>query len=234
MTTLFKFQENQRYYFPELPEDITAIAAYGRTLNYGEAFAYLYRRFGDSSERRDSYKDLAIYYLSTPLESVALAVFPHHESYPFKCLANSDTRNKLYQECEIITDKFEKRFETWCKENNKIVFSKYEWKNTPEQLEHLKSWLILNNLEECYAEADVELPKELADRFLNECQAEFMAVRNWYFDNVENLSNLTGDFHKQVQAALMTTIKDLMTPINIRDWEINILGKIMGSKKAYK
>jgi hypothetical protein len=54
----------------------------------------------------------------------------------------------------------------------------------------------------------------------------FMAVRDWYFDNVENLSNLAGDFHKQVQAALMTTIKDLMTPINIRDWEINILGKI--------
>jgi hypothetical protein len=225
MTTLFKFQENQRYYFPEFPEDITAIAAYGRTLNYGEAFAYLYRRFGDSPERRDSYKDLAVYYLSTPLESVALAVFPHHESYPFKCLADSDTRDKLYQERKIITDKFEKRFETWCKENNKPVFSRYDWENTPEQLDYLKSWLISNSLE-CYTESDDELPKEVADRFLNQLQDSFMITKAWYFDNVENLSELTGDFHKEVQSALITTIKDLLTPVNIRDWEINILGKI--------
>jgi hypothetical protein len=225
MTTFFKFDENQTYYSPEIPEDITAAIAYNRNLNYGEAFAYLYRRFGDSPEKRDKYKDLAVYCLSTPLESVALAVFPHHESYPFKCWVDSETRKKLYQESEVIRYEFEERFNAWCKENNKIVFPKYGWKNTPEELEYLKSWLISNNLE-IYVDADIKLPKELADKFLNECQVEFVAFRTWYFDNVENVNNLAGDFHKQVQAALMVTIKDLLTPVNIRDWEINILGKI--------
>lgn len=224
MTTLFKFDDNQRYYSPEIPEDITAITAYNRNLNYGEAFAYLYRRFGDSPEKRDEYKDLAVYYLSTPLESVALAVFPHHESYPFKCLVDGETRIKLYQEQKILTDEFEERFNIWCRENNKIVFSEYDWQNTPEQLDYLKSWLISNGIEG-YENPDVVLPQELADRFLGECQTEFMAVRTWYFDNVENSYNLAGDFHKQVQEALMATIKDLLTPVNIRDWEINILGK---------
>jgi hypothetical protein len=225
MTTLFKFQENQEYHSSEIPEHISSKNAYGRSLNYGEAFAYLYRRFGDSPERRDTYKDLAVYYLSTPLESVALAVFPHHESYPFKCLTDIDARDKLYQERKIITDKFEERFKTWHRENNKPVFSRYDWKNTPEQLDYLKSWLISNSLE-CYIESDDELPKEVADRFLNQLQDSFMIARAWYFDNVENLSELTGDFHKEVQSALITTIKDLLTPVNIRDWEINILGKI--------
>lgn len=225
MTTFFKFDEDQTYYSPEIPCDITAAIAYDRNLNYGEAFAYLYRRFGDSPEKRDEYKDLAVYCLSTPLESVALAVFPHHESYPFKCWVDSETRKKLYQEDKVIGDEFEERFSAWRKENNKIVFSKYGWKNTPEQLDYLKSWLVLNGIKG-YENPDVVLPKELADRFLGECQTEFMFVRNWYFDNVENRSNLAGDFHKQVRAALMVTIKDLLTPVNIRDWEINILGKI--------
>lgn len=225
MTTLFKFDENSTYYSPEIPEDITSAIAYNRNLNYGEAFAYLYRRFGDSPEKGDEYKDLAVYYLSTPLESVALAVFPHRESYPFKCLVDGDTRKKLYQEREIITDAFEERFNAWCKKENKIVFSRYNWQNTPEQLDYLKSWLMLNDLE-CYAKEDIKLPKELADRFLDELQNKFMTVRHYYSDNIEDLSNLAGDFHKQVQSALMVTIKDLLTPVNIRDTEINILGKI--------
>jgi hypothetical protein len=224
-TTLFKFNETQRYYLPEIPEDITANFAYNRTLNYGEAFAYLYRRFGDSPDKRDSYKDLAVYYLSTPLKSVALVVSPHHEWYPFKCLVDSDTRKKLYQEQKIFIDEFEERFANWCRENNKTVFSKYDWQNTPKQLDYLKSWLILNKIEG-YENPDVVLPKELFDQFLAESQDKFVDLRNWYFNNVESLNDLAGDFHKEVQAALMTTIKDLLTPVNIRDWEINILGKI--------
>lgn len=225
MTTLFKFEENQKYYFPEFPEDISSLIAYGQMLNYGEAFAYLYRRFGDSLEPKDSYKDLAVYYLTTPLTSVALTVFPHRESYPFKCLVDSVAKDKLYQERKIITDEFEDRFNSWCKENDKTVFSKYDWQNTDEQLDYLKSWLISNGIEG-HENPDAALPEELFDRFLDECQTGFMSIRNWYFDNVESLSNLTGNFHEQVQAALMTTIKDLLAPVNIRDWEINILGKI--------
>lgn len=225
MTTLFEFDNNQKYFHPEIPEDISSVIAYGRPLNYGEAFAYLYRRFGDSSDRKDQYKDLGVYYLSTPLDNVALTVFPHHESYPFKCLVDSDARKKLYQEREVIRHKFEERFEDWCKKNNKVVFCRHKWENTPEQLEYLGAWLSANNLG-YLTESDDELPKELSDRFLCETQAQFMSVRNYYFGSVENLHDLSGDFHKEVQSALMVTIEDLLTPVNIRDWEINILGKV--------
>lgn len=226
MTTLFNFQDNQTYYSCDIfnhTEDMSSVSVYNQRLNYGEAFAYLYRRFGDSPEKRDSYKDLAVYYLSTPLESVVLVVSPHHESYPFNYLVDADTRKKLYQEQKIIRDEFEERFDTWCKENNRIVFSKYNWGNTPEQLEYLRSWLTSNDIKG-FEDNNIELPKELSDKFLDEIQNEFMTVRRYYFDNVEDLT--AGDFCKQVKSALMVTIKDLLTPVNIRDWQINILGKI--------
>ena len=225
MTSLFSFNENQKYFYPEIPEDISSAIAYNRVLNYGEAFAYLYRRFGNPSGQEDRYKDLAIYYLTTPMESVALAVFPHHENYPFKCLVSNEVNNRLYQERQVIIDEFEARFNAWCKENNKTVFSRYHWQNTPEQLDYLNSWLIANNLKH-YTKTDDELPREIANKFLCESQAEFRSVRDYYFDNVETLRNISGDFHKEVQAALMVTIKDLLTPVNIRDWQINILGKL--------
>jgi len=71
----FKFDSSKVYEddyieFEALPEGF-------ETATYGSLFAYMYRRFGITEHESGTHDEIATWFITTPIETVALCVSPH-------------------------------------------------------------------------------------------------------------------------------------------------------------
>ena len=99
-----------------------AVKIFGPYLNYGEIFAYLFRRFGYPLRGWDDYKELTVYYLTTRMDGVVLWVKPNtHTILCFGYMLRSDINAKCRFERLRPLIYRTKKFKRWAAQRYRVI-----------------------------------------------------------------------------------------------------------------
>lgn len=204
-------------------------------INYGEAFAYLFRRFGYPRFGWDGYKTLVHYYLSTPMDGVVLIVEPNAFGVcPFGYILRKDLDIKCYEEeHKPITEWFERLY-TWVKKEHDIEF--YDVLGGDKKRIQ-KTWINWLSFRYPNVTKDGDVTEEMQSEFFN-IQWKLREKYVNLYKEIENLPKRDDEImdlpdtsiRKKCYKALCTSIKDLLIPVNIRDVLINIKGRVDDDK----
>lgn len=199
-------------------------------LNYGEAFAYLFRRFGYPLFGWDGHKTLVNYYLTTPMDGVVLIVEPTVcDVCPCGYMLRKDLdRECIEEESKPFRDWIDK-MHAWAKREHNIEFCEMLEQDKEKLKRVWTKWL-----EEKHPE--IELANQITDKIEWAFFAEQRHIEEKYAKlyeeieprpkNVEIADLPDTSIRKKCHKALCTTIRDLLTPVNVRDSLINVKGKV--------
>jgi hypothetical protein len=198
---------------------------------YGETFAYLFRRFGYPRFGWDDYKTLVHYYLSTPMDGVVLIVEPNAFGIcPFGYLLRKDLDIKCYEEeRKPITEWFDRLY-TWVKKEHDKEFYDVLGGDT-EGIQ--KTWINWLSFSYPNITKNGDVTKEIQSEFFNiqwKLREKYMNLYKEIENTPKRNDKITDlpdtSIRKKCYEALCTAIKDLLTPVNIRDVLINIKGHL--------
>lgn len=199
-------------------------------INYGEAFAYLFRRFGYPRFGWDDYKTLVQYYLSTPMDGVVLMVKPNaFDVCPFGYLLRKDLDRECFEEeSKPITEWFERLY-TWVKKEHDEEFCDVLG-GDEERIQ--KTWINWLSFRYPNITKKDDVTEEMQSEFLNiqwKLREKYMKLYEEIEtapkrdDEIKDLPDTS--IRKRCHKALCTAIEDLLTPVNVRDVLINIKGR---------
>jgi len=167
-------------------------------INYGEAFAYLFRRFGFSAFGCDDFKDLVKYILTSPVEDTFLVVKPNTATdISFAYLVPDKIYGEILREDSTPVIEWRSCFRNWAKERHDITFRIDEFGSVAEEDE--EKW----NQYKSLFEHEHPFPERTPWEKLPETSRTYQTAK-----------------------ALRATITDLLAPVYIRDWYINICGRV--------
>lgn len=202
----------------------------GGEINYGEAFAYLFRRFGYPRSGWDDYKALVHYYLSTPMDGVVLIVEPNvFDVCPFGYLLRKDLdRECIEEERKPFRDWIDK-MHAWTKREHNVEFCEMLEQDKEKLKRVWTKWL-----EEKHPE--IEWAKQVTDKIEREFFADQRRIEDKYaklYEEIEprpkkiEIADLPDtSIRKKCHKALCVAIEDLLTPVNVRDVLITIKGQV--------
>lgn len=203
--------------------------------NYGEIFAYLFRRFGYPRFGWDDYKELVTYHLTTPMEGVALTVRPSLSTeLSFGYMLRKDLDRKCIEEESKPFRDWTNKMHAWTKQEHKVEFCEL-LEQDKEKLERVwTKWL-----EEKHPEIKWTT-QELTDKIESEFFADQRQIEDKYAKLYEEIEPRPKSIEiddlpdtsiiKKCRKALCTAIEDLLTPVNVRDSLINIKGWVEDSE----
>lgn len=187
----------------------------------------------------DDYKDIFGYTLTTPMRHVYLYVNQNGFAYRIK----DSLEQKLIEEAWALRNAYRDRQKDWIKQVHGVeIFSFWDWKESPEQLDAMLSWLRDHHKHpddsgEGEASQVIQtyyLPTLNSDKprrsFWNYLEEQYSHYSKLY-DAVEVAPPREspiepGSLREKVVNALRASIKDLLRPVKVRDWQINCLGKV--------
>jgi hypothetical protein len=203
--------------------------------NYGELFAYLFRRFGYPIHGWDSYKDLVKYILTTPRQDMWLRIIPYPGSndltFSFMVMASTSFSMRDWERADI--NAWEARRLDWYIEHN-------GW---PEWAESL----CLQVAREFGARAPIPFKdaapylEMLCPRNGEEPKTKWAATAKVFFDSMKPFedehvrpgfrkrSRCIDDWRdddplKDYAQAAVVALCDLKRPVRVRDWAITAFG----------
>lgn len=214
-------------------------------INYGELFAYLFRRFGYPVYGWDSYKDLVKYVLTTPHKDMWLRIIPYPGSndITFSFMVKEDTHFSMGDWERADIEAWEKTRLDWYIEH----YGRPEWAEAlcaqvsqefrtkkPIQFEDAVSYL------QMLYPANGEEPK-----------TEWHAIAKKFFDSMtpfeseharpgfRKRSKCIDDWReddplKPYAQAAVVALADLRQPVRVRDWAITAFGHCDNPKNALK
>lgn len=198
-------------------------------INAGEVLIYLFRRFGYPRFGWDGLKQLVMYRLTTPIPGVILLVEPAVTgAFTFGYLLRKDI-SESYSEEETKPHRNQyTRFETWTKETKGIETIHMYYEPDNEKLQRVwRKWVTSNKNtdfeDRTIAEKTfIDEQHKITETLLNEYTSEIEP-----FPNRTRLEDLPDDsIRKQCHIALCNAIKDLLSPVCVRDVMINIRGEV--------
>jgi hypothetical protein len=181
-------------------------------VNYGELFAYLFRRFGYPVYGWDGYKALVKYVLTTPLKDMWLSIIPYpgHNDLTFSFLVKQDVRFFVVDWERADIGEWERRRLAWYLDR----FGKPDWAD-----------------ELCKSVGD-----EVAKQFFDSMKPfEDEHDRPGFRRRVRNIEEwATDDPLKPYAQAAVVALGDLSRPVRVRDWAISAFGPSEDGCKAIK
>lgn len=206
----------------ELNPGELAERVFGKALESGQLFLYLFRRFGQPVDPIDEYKQAAQYTLTTPEDGIWLRITINgHDSasLPFGYATTESVRDALRTEDVAHVGAWHRAKETWCRENG------VEIPDLPPYPRHTKTeeqfWTEYN----AAAAARGEHGNTLDTAFKSYCEA-IPGIQ-------EALYCTRGQVTDKANAALLTTLYDLKRPTYVRDLYFNAAGRIADADLAY-
>ena len=212
--------------------------ACGDQMNYGTLFAYLFRRFGYPNAAWDDFKDLAKYYLSTPLPDMVLCVIPYAGGdtfIHFRFLVTEQAYITLEAFEQRAFNDFRARMFNWIEANHLLP----DWMDEFVE-ESKKSFSPANNWREAF---------EYLGWFTHEKDdSEYKFLGDWFkeiisrYEEIEPRPRLCvtrslnweewsdEDPLKKYYQAAYETLLDLQRPVRVRDIHINAFGRIPDEK----
>lgn len=196
--------------------------------NYGEMFAYLFRRFGYPLFGYDQLKDLAAYRITTPMEGVLLAVYPNPSGV--KHSFGYALSEELDQICDEATfgpvEEWRKQMMAWAKKEHGTILVSMNY-SSEEELDIAASiWLNKQHPDTEEENVTENHVKEFWDEQrktwgkYHEKYKEVEPFPSPYDDGIQEGIRL------QISDALKAAIFDLKRPTYIRDVYINICGRV--------
>lgn len=197
------------------------------TLNAGDTFMYLFRRFGYPRFGWDGYKELVQYHITTPMAGVVLTIRPNVTgSYTFGYMLRDD----LHQQCEKEERKpyedWTEQFEAWAlKEHDIEIIRMFEQDNDK-----------LNRMWQKWG-ADKEDRDFTSERdAYNAFFTDQNAIRVKYVELFKEIAAFpevlppkdrpADSIMQQCHTALCAAIRDMLRPVGVRDVLIAICGEV--------
>lgn len=204
---------------------------YGEKYNYGYAVAYLLRRFGYSFSGHDDYKELAGYILTTPMEGIYLYVSikgSNGAGYSFGVRFSRE----LYKKYNILRA-MERRTgfraaQKWGLSHGYAFVNSMSFTGKKKKANRIVNGYF--NRLGLMNKTPADFTPEEWEKIWDECFEEMDNRKNRAFDELEasgwkNPASATyQDFCNEINAALETSLRELLKPTYVRDCLINILG----------
>jgi hypothetical protein len=196
-------------------------------LNTGDVFIYLFRRFGYPLQGWDKHKELVVYYLNTSMPGVVLSVQPNiTRTGTFGYLLKEDIDQKCVLEQRRPYEKWRAACEEWILQTYGIEII-WIFEQDDEKVKRIwDKWTIDNREKEFRDENDIydQFFKDQED--IRQKYADLYKCLNTFPEPVPYKDMDDASILKQCFIALCDAIKDLKTPITIRDVVINITGTL--------
>jgi len=201
-------------------------------INYGEAFAYLFRRFGYPEYGWDDYKQLVRYHITTPMDGVILTVAPGTST---KTSFGYMLRNNIEKKC--LFEQFrplyywKKKFKQWAAEQYRVIpFDMFYVGTTNREINAAASaWMGVNHhVNGKPTKEEVESFYEYKRMQCDKLRAEYSRIEGHYRRlDLWKWRSLPKEYiSRQTMEAICVAIENLLIPVNIRDWYINIKGRV--------
>ena len=208
--------------------------------DYGHAFAYLFRRFGYSEYGWDGYKSLARYCLTTPMDGVVLVVNPGTKVWiSFGYSLRSDVEAKCRGEEMRPNRIWAGKFRRWAAKNYRVLPVDADFWSPKKLCDRLfRAYCVQSGLLEEWWDKDpanVAFSTEFGMEWIarkseenSEFKRRYRGVEPWCprLDLSKWMELDDGMVSYRVGLALSMAIADLMAPVNVRDWFINVLGEV--------
>jgi hypothetical protein len=213
-------------------------------VNYGELFAYLFRRFGYPVYGWDGYKALVKYVLTTPLKDMWLSIIPYpgHNDLTFSFLVKQDVRFFVVDWERADIGEWERRRLAWYLDR----FGKPDWadelcKSVGDEVGGGKPVLFdgaVAYFQMLYPRDGVPKSEwsEIAKQFFDSMKPfEDEHDRPGFRRRVRNIEEwATDDPLKPYAQAAVVALGDLSRPVRVRDWAISAFGPSEDGCKAIK
>jgi hypothetical protein len=211
-------------------------------VEYGNLFAYLFRRFGYPLMDWDDHKELCGYILTTKIKGVYLDVSPrpsglsHSFGYILDKAINKQCMIERFAPILARRDRFEK----WRIDNNKEITTSIGWPNSEaDHVIAVKNWWDSHPAWQGIDGGEVEQRLFLQyNRDLErDQQDEYNLVEPYVYEDEHTFDE--GSLRYLINEALKETITDLLRPVYVRDVPINPYGvidddKVKKSVSAFK
>lgn len=213
----------------------------GDEIDYGKLFAYLFRRFGYPNRGWDDYKELVTYYLTTPHPGMVLEITPYvggTSAISLRFLVETSTSYAIEAYAQRHRNEWKVRSLDWA-----------EAQGLPDWMQE---WVRIYNTEYRAAFPDVPLAEnwrqtvnfyfplgeegtnayELTNRvvqFREKLHADFSEIEPYppFYYRPSNLAECNDDDPiKPFVAAAIDALKDLRTPVGVRDQAIDVFGEV--------
>lgn len=208
------------------PETL-ANEVFGRHLNSGQVFLYLFRRFGYPVYGWDGYKEVVQYFLTTPMRGVYLFI-SIKAGVDWGYMMSSKMECICQQESSAPYEAWWSRFEAWARGQGYIVLHKYDEIDDADLDAVATPWLAARGL------TDAEVTDEIKAAFWDEQDAKLKVWRGKYREidpwPEHKHDEIYGETRLKVWAALRRAMEALTTPVRVRDSAINIMGDLEGHK----
>ena len=197
------------------------------TLNAGDTFMYLFRRFGYPRFGWDGYKELVQYHITTPMAGVVLTVRPNVTgAYTFGYLLRDDIHQQCEKEERKPYEDWTEQFEAWAvKEHDIEIIKMFEQDN--DKLNRM--WQKWGADKE---DRDFASERDAHNAFFTDQEAIRVKYAEMYkeiaaFPEILPPKDRPADsIMKQVHTALCAAIRDLLRPAYVRDVMIDITGEL--------
>lgn len=221
----------------------------GDVIDYGKLFAYCFRRFGYPDRGWDDYKQLVSYYLTTPHPDLVLNITPYVGntsviSLSFLVGSESSTAINAYAQRELLAwrqrslDRAEKQgLPDWMSEWLGIYNS--EFREAFPQIPMANSWREVLDFPFAMGE-EGSRPYELTGRvaeFRKKLFESYQQVeaRPAYYFRPANLQDWNDDDPlKPLAHAAIEALRDLSSPVGVRDQSINAFGPVESGRVQVK
>lgn len=202
------------------PETL-AKEVFGRPLDAGSVFLYLFRRFGYPIYGWDGYKEICNYTLTTPMRDVYLFV-SIKTGVDWGYLMPPKMEQICQQEDVAPFNAWWTRFDAWAKEQGHIVLHKYSEIDDADLSAVATPWLAARGL----TEADIN--DEIKKKFWDEQEAKLKGWREEYYAidpwPERKHDDVYGETRLKVWEALRQAMEALKAPVRVRDSMISITG----------
>lgn len=200
-----------------------AEAILGQT-DYGQIFAYLFRRFGFPRHGCDEAKEIVRYELTTPMEGVALSVSPRFATWhSFGYLLSGEVERACMEEDRAPLRQWQENLIAWARSLGVTLLNRWDDNDPAEVARLFSAWQA-----EHYPDT-TEASAAMLDEFW-EAQQRLWREFVERYQEVEPPPPMhefpASSLCWQVNEALKAAIADLLRPVLVDDVLINICGRV--------
>lgn len=222
-------------------------SVFEKDIPYGSLFAYCFRRFGYPNFGWDGYKDLTSYLLTTPLPNLFLRVSPDIQdinSISLHFLVEKSTLVDVIRYTKADQDTWRARMLDWA-EKRGLPDWMDEWMSFYKTIaqSHFQNTLPSASWKETIpflysfgAEGSRERKLcRLIHKFWQSINEEYISIEplpDWRHRSPDVSSWNDDDPLKPIAQAALVALKDLRTPVSVRDGLIDIYGVVSGASKV--
>lgn len=221
----------------------------GDDIDYGKLFAYCFRRFGYPDRGWDDYKELVSYYLTTPHPDMALHITPYvgnTSAISLRFVVEYEAGRTIEAYAQRDRHAWEKRLFDWAEEQGLpdwmpewMEIYNAEYREAFPEVPLADNWRQVINFPYALGEKGSR-PYELTSRvaeFRKKLHEDYCKIESWpdYYKRPANVQDFNDDDPlKPFALAAIEALKDLRSPVGVRDQSINAFGEVESGRADVK